>query len=53
MFGGASEALLMSLVDSLQITAEQIARASALIAREEADEAALVAAPPAFEKGRP
>ena len=34
MFGGSSEALLMALVDSRQITAEQIARASAMLARE-------------------
>ena len=36
MFGGSSEALLMALVDSRQITAEQIARASELLAREQA-----------------
>ncbi len=34
MFGGSGEALLMALVDSRQITAEQIARASALLAEE-------------------
>ena len=34
MFGGSGEALLMALVDSRQITAEEIARASALLARE-------------------
>ncbi len=34
MFGGSGEALLMALVDSRQITPEQIARASALLARE-------------------
>ena len=34
MFGGSSEALLMALIESRQITAEHIARASALLARE-------------------
>ena len=38
MFGGSSEALLMALVDSRQITAEQIARASKLLARDEGEE---------------
>jgi predicted transcriptional regulator len=31
MFGGSAEALLMSLVDTRQITAEEIARAAALL----------------------
>ena len=31
MFGGSAEALLMALVDTRQITAEEIARASALL----------------------
>jgi hypothetical protein len=31
MFGGSAEALLMSLVDARQITAEEIARAAALL----------------------
>ncbi len=35
MFGGSSEALLMALVDSRQITAEQIARVSERLARKE------------------
>ncbi|MGC1301548.1 MAG: BlaI/MecI/CopY family transcriptional regulator [Caulobacteraceae bacterium] len=39
MFGGSAEALLMALVDSRQITAEQIARASELLARAEDDPA--------------
>jgi predicted transcriptional regulator len=39
MFGGSAEALLMALVDSRQITAEQIARASELLARAEDDQA--------------
>ena len=34
MFGGSAEALLMSLIDTRQITAEQIARAAALIEQE-------------------
>jgi predicted transcriptional regulator len=33
MFGGSAEALLMSLVDARQITAEEIARAAALLGR--------------------
>ncbi len=31
MFGGSAEALLMALIDTRQITAEEIARASALL----------------------
>ena len=53
MFGGSSEALLMALVDSRQITAEQIARASALIASEDAEDAVTVDAPPAAGRDRP
>ncbi|HXV00549.1 MAG TPA: BlaI/MecI/CopY family transcriptional regulator [Caulobacteraceae bacterium] len=34
MFGGSAEALLMSLVDTRQITAEEIARAAALLEKE-------------------
>lgn len=37
MFGGSAEALLMSLIDARQITAEEIARAAALL-EGEADE---------------
>jgi predicted transcriptional regulator len=32
MFGGSGEALLMSLIDTRQVTAEQIARAARLVA---------------------
>jgi BlaI family transcriptional regulator, penicillinase repressor len=35
MFGGSAENLLMALVDTRQITAEQVARASELLARRE------------------
>ena len=38
MFGGSAEALLMALVDTRQITAEQIARASELLAEAGDDE---------------
>jgi len=34
MFGGSGEALLMSLIDTRQITAEEIARASKLLERD-------------------
>jgi predicted transcriptional regulator len=34
MFGGSGEALLMSLIDTRQITAEEIARAAALLDKE-------------------
>jgi predicted transcriptional regulator len=34
MFGGSGEALLMSLIDSRQITADQIARAARLLERD-------------------
>jgi predicted transcriptional regulator len=40
MFGGSAEALLMALVDTRQITAQQIARASELLAETGNDEAA-------------
>jgi predicted transcriptional regulator len=38
MFGGSGEALLMALIDTQQITPEEIARASKLVARGEEEE---------------
>ena len=40
MFGGSGEALLMALINTQQITPEQIARASKLISRSDDDEEA-------------
>lgn len=39
MFGGSGEALLMALIDAQQITPEEIARASKLVARGDEGEA--------------
>ncbi|WP_372785202.1 BlaI/MecI/CopY family transcriptional regulator [Phenylobacterium sp.] len=39
MFGGSSEALLMALINTQQITPEQIARASRLVARDSDEDA--------------
>lgn len=39
MFGGSGEALLMALIDTQQITPEQIARASRLVNRDEEEDA--------------
>ena len=38
MFGGSGEALLMALIDTRQVTPEQIARASKLVARDAGEE---------------
>jgi predicted transcriptional regulator len=38
MFGGSGEALLMALIDTRQITPEEIARASKLLARDDEGE---------------
>jgi len=38
MFGGSGEALLMSLIDTRQITAEEIARAAKLLAESDGEE---------------
>ena len=38
MFGGSGEAMLMALIDTRQITPEQIARASKLVARADGEE---------------
>jgi predicted transcriptional regulator len=40
MFGGSGEALLMALINTQQITPEQIARASKLVSRNDDDEEA-------------
>ena len=40
MFGGSGEALLMALIDTRQITPEEIARASKLVASGDGDEEA-------------
>jgi BlaI family penicillinase repressor len=38
MFGGSGEAMLMALIDTRQVTPEQIARASKLVARADGEE---------------
>ena len=40
MFGGSGEAMLMALIDTRQVTPEQIARASRLVARADGEEEA-------------